>query len=73
MNAHALVFSKVLVQFTGVVLIKDGSESDVAAPTQEENVSSQENSEEGTKSKTAEEKAAEENGETSWPTVLISR
>lgn len=61
----SVVFSKVLVQFTGVVLIKDGSESDVAAPTQEENVSSQENSEEGTKSKTAEEKAAEENGETS--------
>lgn len=68
MNAHTCVFSKVLVQFAGIVLIKDESKSDVAAPTREEKVAEQmseeqENSIEGTKSMTVEEKAAEENGE----------
>lgn len=67
-SLNECVFSKVLVQFAGIVLIKDECKSDGAAPTQEEKVAEQmseeqENSEEGTKSITVEEKAAEENGE----------
>lgn len=53
-----MLFSKVLVQFAGVVLIKDGPRSDSAVPTQEENLSEQKNSGEGPKLKTV-----EENGE----------
>lgn len=64
------MFSKVLVQFAGIVLIRDESTSDVSAPTEEENVAEkttegeEKNNDEGRKSKTAEETAAaEENGE----------
>lgn len=60
---HTLVSSKVLVQFAGVVLIKDRSKSDAAVPTQEENLSEQKNAEDGPKTRTVEEEAAEENGE----------
>ncbi|XP_041822154.1 general transcription factor 3C polypeptide 3 [Chelmon rostratus] len=60
---------QVLGQFAGVVLIRDESTSDVSAPTQEEKAAEkttegqEKSSDEDTKSKTAEETAAEENGE----------
>lgn len=69
MSASTCVFSKVLGQFAGVVLIRDESTSDVSAPTQEEKAGEkttegqEKSSDEDTKSKTAEETAAEENGE----------
>lgn len=66
-EACACVFSKVLVQFAGVVLIKDESSSDAAAPTQAEEAGEQtsegQESSEGGAKPTAEEKEAAEDGE----------
>ncbi len=68
LTSPSCVSSKVLVQFAGIVLIKDESTSNVAA-TPEEKVEEktteeqEKNDDEGTPSKTAEEIAAEENGE----------
>nr|XP_046237968.1 general transcription factor 3C polypeptide 3 isoform X2 [Scatophagus argus] len=59
---------QVLVQFAGIVLIMDESKSDITEATQEETESEKtseeqdKNSEDGTKSKSVEELAAEENG-----------
>lgn len=39
MDVHTGLFSQVLVQFAGIVLIKDESNSDVTATTWEENTS----------------------------------
>lgn len=61
------MFSKVLVKFSGIVLIRDESEPDVTALTKEESVAEkspeEQNSEEGAKATTVENKAAEEDGE----------
>lgn len=73
MNACVFVcVSKVLVQFEVVTLVRDESKSDSEAPTKEEKGAEKtaeeeeekkKNEEEGTKSKTVEEMASEENGE----------
>lgn len=70
------VFSQVLVQFAGVVLVRDESKSDVAAPTEEERVADktteeQEKKNEDTKSNTGEEIAAEDNSESLFANIFL--
>lgn len=69
MNAAICLFSKVLVQFAGIVLIRDESRMDVATTADKEKVpgqecEEQENLKEKTKplTVTTEEAAAEDNG-----------
>ncbi|XP_037617972.1 general transcription factor 3C polypeptide 3 [Sebastes umbrosus] len=60
---------QVLVQFAGIVLVRDESKSESVVPSEEEKVAEEtteeqdKKTEEGTKTKTVEEIAAEENGE----------
>lgn len=67
-----------MVQFAGVVLVRDESKSEVEAPTEEEKVADktteeqEEKNEEGTKSKTVEEIAAEENGESLFANISLT-
>lgn len=65
MNVHAGLFSQVLVQFAGIVLIRDESNSDVTATTGEEKAAEstseeQQSKEDSTRTGAAKETAGED-------------